>query len=107
MSDLRLVVCPTDRQTIAERVGLLSVRCRLCYTLICTCARCGCMTLASEGIALRCTLCWFERMVLPSDLDGAVSTVRAAPAPQVQKAAQRRPADPFIGMPMPRQRGKR
>jgi hypothetical protein len=107
MNDLRLVDCPTDRQTVADRVGPHSVRCRICHVLICTCAGCGGMTLVALGIVLRCSPCGFERMALPADLDGVAPPVRTAPAPQVQKAQQRRPADPFLGMPMPRQRGAR
>lgn len=107
MIDLRLVDCPTDRQTLADRVGPLSVRCRTCHVLICTCRGCGGMTLVARGILLRCAPCGFERMVLPSDVERPEPQPRTAAPAQVHKAQSRRDVDPFLAMPMPRPRAAR
>ena len=101
MSDLRLVDCPKDRQTVADRVGPHAVRCRLCHVLICTCAGCGGMTLVANGVVLRCAPCGFERMGLPSDLHASPvrAVERSAKAPAA--SPRRAPADDFRSMPMP------
>lgn len=102
MSELRLVDCPADRQTVADRVGPHSVRCRLCHALICTCAGCGGMTLSAIGVLLRCAPCGFERMGLPRDLEAPAPPVRlvaSQPTPVVRERPQER--DPFLAMPMP------
>lgn len=105
MSELRAVVCPTDGDVIADRVGPHSVRCPNCRALICTCAGCGAMTLAARGILMQCGPCGFERQALPVDLDAPAAPVRMAPA--VATARRHQEADPFLSMPMPRQRGAR
>jgi hypothetical protein len=77
-----------------------------CGVLCVTCAGCGCMTLASSGILLRCSACSYERHVLPSDLENVRMVSRERPAPPAANGL-RQPADPFLWMPMPRQRGVR